>query len=833
MARVEDPRLLTGRGRYVDDVTVRVQAELALREAKDHLERRVQERTAALDQTNRALEGEIAERRRVEERVLAERQRLVDVLETLPVYVVLLAQDYHVPFANRFFRERFGESHGRRCFDYLFGRSEPCEVCETYTVLKTGAPHRWEWTGPDGRDYDIYDFPFKDTDGSQLIMEMGIDITARKHAEAELRSQQGHLEQLVEKRTAEIEHRNAQLVEEAAVRQRVEAELLRAKNEWERTFDSVPDLIAIIDNQHRISRMNRAMAKRLRRTPEECLGSHCYECVHGASHPPKVCPLTLTLMDRGEHVAEVHEESLGGDFIVSTTPLVGEDGEMVGSVHVARDITERKLAQAALQEAHDTLERRVRQRTEELAQVNQTLCMISDCNQALVRATTENELVQEICRIIQGQGRYRMAWVGYAERDAAKTVRAVAWAGLEQGYLEQARISWADDERGRGPTGTCIRTRRPCIGHDFLKDPNLAPWREQALAAGFRSSIALPLVADGQAFGALTLYAADVGVFGEQQITLLTELADDLAFGIMARRAALERDHARHVAEERARQLARLATELGRVEQRERQSLARVLHDHLQQLLVGAKYNLASVEGMLRSRFKQRAFREVTRILDEAIAAASSLTAELSPPALHERGLVAGLDWLSRQMRQKHGLRVEVHADHGAEPAGEQARLFLFQAVRELLFNVVKHAKVSCAQVDVARLDGDEVRVVVADDGVGFDPDSLEPGERTSGGFGLFSIRERLSCLGGRLSVDSRPGHGSRFTLVAPVFLPPCQAESSTSAAPPAVAPASGPARGARGDGSPKKPRSASGGRAQATARHPQRRLTKKRRKRA
>ena len=117
---------------------------------------------------------DITERRRAEEIVKAERQRLYDVLETLPVYAILLTPDYHVSFANRFFRERFGEDHGRRCYEYLFNRTEPCEICETYTVQKTGKPHQWEWTGPDGKNYDIFDFPFRDFDGSPLIMEVGM-----------------------------------------------------------------------------------------------------------------------------------------------------------------------------------------------------------------------------------------------------------------------------------------------------------------------------------------------------------------------------------------------------------------------------------------------------------------------------------------------------------------------------------------------------------------------------------------------------------------------------------------------------------------------------------
>ncbi len=133
-----------------------------------------------------------------------ERLRLFGVLETLPVYVILLSRDYHVPFANRFFRERFGESNGRRCFEYLFHRREPCENCETFKVLQTNAPHHWEWTGPDGRNYDIYDFPFIDADGASMIMETGIDVTEVKKANGALKHLNETLEMEVAKRTEEL-----------------------------------------------------------------------------------------------------------------------------------------------------------------------------------------------------------------------------------------------------------------------------------------------------------------------------------------------------------------------------------------------------------------------------------------------------------------------------------------------------------------------------------------------------------------------------------------------------------------------------------------------------
>jgi PAS domain S-box-containing protein len=157
------------------------------------------------------LSVDITERVQAEKAVKGERQRFNDVLEMLPAYVVLLTLDYHVPFANRFFRERFGESHGRRCYEYLFGRTAPCETCETYKVLKTNAPHHWEWAGPDGRNYDIHDFPFRDTDGSTLILEMGIDITERKQAAEEVRRLNAELEHRVELRTAQLEASNKEL----------------------------------------------------------------------------------------------------------------------------------------------------------------------------------------------------------------------------------------------------------------------------------------------------------------------------------------------------------------------------------------------------------------------------------------------------------------------------------------------------------------------------------------------------------------------------------------------------------------------------------------------
>ena len=162
----------------------RKEAEKAMRQLNAELIRRVAEQTAEIRKSYRAVE--------------AERQQFKDVLDQLPAYLVLLSPDYRVPFANRFFEERFGKSEGRRCYEYLFNRTEPCEICETFSVLKTNAPHRWEWTGPDGHNYDIFDYPFRDTEGNMLIMEVGLDITEFKKTHSAMQAERRRLFDVLE-----------------------------------------------------------------------------------------------------------------------------------------------------------------------------------------------------------------------------------------------------------------------------------------------------------------------------------------------------------------------------------------------------------------------------------------------------------------------------------------------------------------------------------------------------------------------------------------------------------------------------------------------------------
>jgi PAS domain S-box-containing protein len=168
----------------------------------------------------------------------------------------------------------------------------------------------------------------------------------------------------------------------------------------------------------------------------------------------------------------------------------------------------------------------------------------------LVRVKDELELLKNICQILIDIGGYRMAWVGYVEQDEAKTVRSIAQAGFEEGYLESAKITWDDTERGQSPVGTAIRTGLTNIARDFRTEPRLKPWREEALKRGYVSNIGLPLKANSHTFGVLAIYASEPDTFDDDEVKLLTELSNDLAYGIMTLRTRDERK----LAEEALRQ---------------------------------------------------------------------------------------------------------------------------------------------------------------------------------------------------------------------------------------------------------------------------------------
>jgi PAS domain S-box-containing protein len=216
--------------------------------------------------------------------------------------------------------------------------------------------------------------------------------------------------------------------------------------------------------------------------------------------------------------------------------------------------------------------------------------------------------------------------------------------------------------------------------------------------------------------------------------------------------------------QDQAVHLRQLAVELTQAEQSERRRLAEVLHDHLQQYLVAAKMRLEAEE--LNTTIDVNEFRIARTYIEKAIEASRVLTAELRPPVLYEGGLSAALRYLTQKMNDQHKVNIQLSILEDVEPGTDLIKIMIYQCVQELLLNAVKYAGVFDIVVTIARLENNAIQATVEDHGKGFD--STQIGNNHSGGFGLFSIRERVRALGGELKILSVIGQGSRFTIVVP-----------------------------------------------------------------
>ncbi|HSB01532.1 MAG TPA: PAS domain S-box protein [Anaerolineales bacterium] len=721
----------------------------------------------------RPLIRHIEKRRQAEQAVKAERQHLNDILETLPGYLILLTPDYHVSFSNRFFRERFGEDQGRRCYDYLFGRSQPCDICETYKVLKTMQPGRWDWTGPDGHNYDVYDFPFTDTDGSTLILEMGLDITEQKRAEAQIHEMalfpdlnpdavlqvnaNGQIRKInpaaarmgfsvgadLTAVVPDLQELDLPACIAAGVTQHIQQEahlgervllwsvrgapdlglaFLYSKDitlhrhaegavrQLSRIVEQTEDTVVVTNCEGVIEYVNPAFERLTGYTKEEALGKRPSVIKSGLHDAEFYRNMWNTILAGEVFQSEIANRRKNGELyyeVKTITPLRDAQGKITHFVATGKDITEHKHDEEKLLKAYDELELRVQERTEDLRianselegeinvrqqaedalrqseqrlsraqeiahlgsweldlennqlnwsdevyrifglqpqefgatyeaflaavhpddraavdgaysgsiregqdryeiehrivrrpngevrivhekcehtrnengqvirsvgmvhdvterrqaqerlyQLNRTLKALNRSNQAMLRSRSETELLNEVCKIIIEDCGHAMVWIGFKAEDEQKSVRPVASAGFEAGYLETLNITWSDTERGRGPTGTAIRTGEPSRCRNMLTDPQFAPWREQALQRGYASSIVLPLKNEENTFGAITIYSRQSDSFAEEEEQLLTELAGDLAYGIMAlrlRTAHAQAEEALQLSEEKFR----------------------------------------------------------------------------------------------------------------------------------------------------------------------------------------------------------------------------------------------------------------------------------------
>jgi PAS domain S-box-containing protein len=426
----------------------------------------------------------------------------------------------------------------------------------------------------------------------------------------------------------------------------------------------------------------------------------------------------------------------------------------------------------------------------EISRINRALKMLSSCNEALIRAKGESDLLNEVCKVVVGVGGYRMAWIGYTKDDEAQSVTPMAHAGVEEGYLAEVKVTWNQNEPlGRGPVGQAIRSNTAVVHDDVAVDSEFAPWLPFAQARGYRGNICLPLRDATHTFGVLGLYSAGVSQTSAEELRLLQQMADDLAFGIGSVRADADRGH--------------LEAQLAQSQKMEAigQLAGGIAHDFNNLLtVIGGRSSLL----LMKMRPDDPARKEVDLIQSTAQRAAGltrqllafSRKQVLEPKPVNLQALVDGVTPMLRRLIGEH-IEVVIVSGHDlgqimADPGQmEQVVVNLVVNARDAMPDggtltietsnrTVQEAGLPAPNRPVPP--GPYVTLSVVDTGYGMDPVTVtrifepffttkEHGKGT--GLGLSTVHGIVNQSGGYLAVESAVGRGTTFTISLPRILDP------------------------------------------------------------
>jgi PAS domain S-box-containing protein len=250
----------------------------------------------------------------------------------------------------------------------------------------------------------------------------------------------------------------------------------------------------------------------------------------------------------------------------------------------------------------------------------------------------------------------------------------------------------------------------------------------------------------------------------EWQITPLRDERGKVTHFVSVQRDITERKKTEEQFHAYQEQLRLLASELLLAEERERRRIAMDLHDNIGQMLALTRIKLGVLRNALSGNVHEDSVGDIVELIDQSIGYTKSLSFELSPPLLYDIGIEATIEWLAEQMQKQHYILFYCENDGSPKPLKRDVSILLFQTVRELFMNIVKHAQAHQVNVEISR-EANDIKIVVTDDGVGFDASKVD----TDLTFGFFSIRERLKYLGGSLSIDTGPGRGTRVTVTSPL----------------------------------------------------------------
>ena len=445
--------------------------------------------------------NDITERKQAEEARQAILRRFYAILSNMYSGVLLVTDEGRVEFANQALCNMFGLKDAPAALAGLSSRDMLARIKPGYLqpdaaidrileILARNEPVRGEEVALQAGKTCVRDFIPLNLDGTSYgRLWLHNDITVRKQMEQKLR-------------------RNQQLLQAV--------------------IDNSQALIYVKDLNGRIIVANQALGDVVGLPTQDILGKTSREIINdpeaGEAHMANDWQIIAT----GQPLT-MEETTPGHVFLSEKFPLRDAQGRIFGTGGVSTDITERKKNEANLNK------------------LNRTLQALNRSEQIFQRAASESDCLNEICKVIVELCGHAMAWIGTAEMDEGRTVRPVASAGFEEGYLQTLHVTWADTERGRGPTGTAIRTGKPCVCANMCTDPAFAPWREQAIQRGYAASLVLPLLVDaassadagsgaggdGKVLGAITIYSREPDAFTADEVALLSTLAADLTHGIM------------------------------------------------------------------------------------------------------------------------------------------------------------------------------------------------------------------------------------------------------------------------------------------------------------
>jgi PAS domain S-box-containing protein len=833
----------------VGSAIARVQAEEALRRAKEDLEIRVAERTAQLQQANESLEAELRVRRTMEQTLRQSEAKYRTLVEQIPAitYTISLAKGVDFLYVSPQIETLLGFSPEAWRADaenwerQIHPEDRERLLAEITHSLESGEPFATEYRllAKSGRVVWFRDEArvVHDPEGHFLFLQgLALDITESKQAEAgrarlaaileatsdlvSTADQKGRMLYLNRagrkmlgigmdediaglsvkdlhpewawdlirewSRHAAIHHqvwsgetafrsRGGQeiptsqvliahkgaadkveffstIARDITASQRAAESLQEANNRLRTLVQASPLAIIALDLKGRVISWNPAAERMFGWRQEEVMGRALPTIPHDQKQAFQAL-LQRTLQSANLLGLEQQRQRRDGSRIdtrLSTAPLHDGAGAMTGVMGIIEDITKHKRME------------------ETLRKVSRALKAVTACHQALIRATDEAELLHEVCRIIVEVGGYRMAWVGYAEPDAGKSVRPVAQTGLDEGYVEHLNLTWADKERGRGPMGSAIRLGEPVVVRDTLNDPDFAQWREAARQRNFQSVLGLPLIGV-TASGGLCIYATEPNAFDHEEINLLLGLANDLAYGIMALRTRAQQRRAEEGLKESEQELRQLTSQLLSIQEKERRRVARELHDELGQALTVLKINLVAIEDQLapEQQHLKANCEHMLSYIDTVIENVRRLSWDLSPSSLEDLGLSSALGYLVDETCRNHNMQRAVVMDEIDHLFPPEIQINIYRIFQESLTNVVKHARATLVSVNITREDG-KVSFMIRDNGRGFNLKQAMSGKVAKRSLGLTAMNERALMARGSLQISSRRGQGTIIAFSIP-----------------------------------------------------------------